>query len=239
MGGDQMDLLDLEARIKELPGVLGCVILSNESGGPLEIQAFARVGADRAGIRERIQAEAQEFDFGHSLKQVLVFELEAESLTGPDTLKQAELLAELEALNEEIPTSVDRPRNAVDPDADRVEFRRVVALSTTWHSEAEVSLRGPAGEIVGQAVGEETPHGLEVLAQATIDAVHKLIGEDNVFQLAGSWLTEGLGRQIVLVVVNSSEGEMVGAALVRDAPMSEAAVRATLDAVNRRLARLA
>jgi hypothetical protein len=229
-----MNLLDLEARIKKLPGVLGCVIVSDDSGGPSEIQAFARVGADRTEIRDRIQDEARKFDPGNSLKQVFVFELEAESLTGPDALKHAGLLAELEALNNEAVQS----KAGVEATRDRLEFRRVVALTTTWRSEAEVSLRGPSGEHVGQATGDETPHGLEVLAQATIDAVHKLIGEAGVFELAGAWLTEGLGRRVVVVLVNSKQGDMVGAALVREGPVKEAAVRATLDAMNRRLARL-
>jgi hypothetical protein len=110
----------------------------------------------------------------------------------------------------------------------------VVALSTTWRSEAEVSLGDRTQEVVGQAVGRPSSHGLEVLAQATLDAVHQLF-PDETFALGGTWLATVRGREVVLVFIVKDEVESVGAALVREAPLTEAAVRATLDAVNRRL----
>lgn len=238
-----MDLLDLEVRIKALAGVLGCVILSDAEGEPAEIQAFIPNGADRTAVRDLIHEEARALDVAGSLKQVLVFELGTEALLGgPDALRQAELLAELEALTQE-QTGDDagpvktQPGPTAVPAVDRPVLRRVVALSTTWRSEAEVSLGGPRGEVVGQAVGEHSAHGLRVLAQATLDAVHKLIGDEGVFSLLGTSLSDAHGQEVVLAFVGSPDGDLVGAALVRDGPLTEAAVRATLDAVNRRLAR--
>ena len=178
---------------------------------------------------------ASELGVDHALEQVLVFELETESLLGPDSLHQAELLAELEALSEEQEmVEGGRPSPGVRPRRPRPAFRRVVALSTTWRSEAEVSLGDRSHEVVGQAVGRRTSHGLEVLAQATLDAVHQLFPEET-FALGGTWLAMVREREVVLVFVVKDDVESVGAALVRDAPLTEAAVRATLDAVNRRL----
>jgi hypothetical protein len=77
-----------------------------------------------------------------------------------------------------------------------------------------------------------------VLAEATLDAVHKLLGEDGVFTPVDTWLSEAKGRRVMIAVVDSKGGELVGAALVRSGPLADAAVRATLAAVNRRLARL-
>ena len=231
-----VNLLDLEAAIKRIPGVLGCVILSASDGAPAEVQAFTRVGVDRAGVQEAILRLASDLGIGHTLDQVLVFELETESLLGgPDSLHQAELLAELEALSEEQET-IEGARPAAHAHAERPRpvFRRVVALSTTWRSEAEVSLGDRTQEVVGQAVGRPSSHGLEVLAQATLDAVHQLF-PDETFALGGTWLSAVRGREVVLVFVVRDGVESVGAALVRDGPLTEAAVRATLDAVNRRL----
>jgi hypothetical protein len=229
-----VNLLDLEAAIKRIPGVLGCVILSVADGAPAEVQAFTRVGVDRSSVQEAILSLAADLGIGHTLEQVLVFELETESLLGgPDSLHQAELLAELEALSEEQET-VEGGRPAVHARLNRPVFRRVVALSTTWRSEAEVSLGDRTHEVVGQAVGRPSPHGLEVLAQATLDAVHQLFPEET-FALGGTWLGDVREREVVLVFVVKDDVESVGAALVRGGPLTEAAVRATLDAVNRRL----
>lgn len=231
-----MNLLELEAAIKRIPGVLGCVILSVADGAPAEVQAFTRVGVDRASVQEKIFDIASDLGVGHFLDQVLVFELETESLLGgPDSLHQAELLAELEALTEE-PEAIEGGHlpAGTRPERPRPVFRRVVALSTTWRSEAEVSLANRVHEAVGQAVGQPTSAGLEVLAQATLDAVHQLF-PDETFALGGTWLTTVREREVVLVFVVKDEVESVGAALVRGGPVTEAAVRATLDAVNRRL----
>ena len=237
VGDDGVNMLDLEAAIKRISGVLGCVILSAGDGAPAEVQAFTRVGADRAAVQEDILRLAADLGLSHTLEQVLVFELETESLMGgPDSLHKAELLAELEALSEEQET-IEGVRASHSPrpgDRPRPVFRRVVALSTTWRSEAEVSLDDRSQEVVGQASGRPGSHGLEVLAQATLDAVLQLF-PDEAFVLAGTWLATVRNREVVLVFVARGGVESVGAALVRDGPLTEAAVRATLDAVNRRL----
>lgn len=237
------DLLELEAAIKRLPGVLGCVILSTAGELPSEIQAFTKIGVDRAAIQEQILHETQARSLEGALDQVLVFELETEAfMGGPDSLRQAELLAELEALAHEDSAALvseTAVRHGIAPGRTRPVLRRVLSFSTTWRSEAEVTLEADeGGEVVGAAVGEHAAHGLQMLAQATIDAVHKLHGEEP-FSLGGTWLAEILGREVVVCFVTPADGrELVGAALVRGGALKEAAVRATLDAVNRRLAGL-
>jgi hypothetical protein len=236
-----VNLLDLEAVIKLIPGVLGCVILSDSEGQPAEIQAFTKVGTDRAGVHEAIVDEIRRREIDGSLRQVLVFELETASMLGhsDEALREAEFLAELEALNR--PSISEARLPAISPEEaaaqGRPTLRRVVSLSTTWRSEAEVALAAAGGgEILGQAVGDKDSPGLDVLARATLEAVHKLLNED-VFELEGTWLTESKGKEVVLVFVSEGDADLVGAALVREGPLSEAAVRATLDAVNRRFSR--
>jgi hypothetical protein len=237
-----MGLLELEARVKAVSGVLGCVIVADADDHPAEIQAFTRAGEDRTAIRARIETEVASLEPLASPPRVLVFELETESLLGgPDALRQAELLAELEVLTHE---GADAPvrEPGVTPQSsatgDRPVLRRVVSLSTTPPWGAEVFLGSTTREVVGRAVGTEAAHGLGIVAEAALDAVHKLIGQEGTFTSNGTWVAEALGREVVLSFVESAEGEVVGAALVRGGSLSEAAVRATLDAVNRRLARM-
>lgn len=235
----EADALDLESRIKQLPGVLGCVILTHpETGAPEEIQAFVRAGFDRAQIQHSIYDEAFNFGVHEALRQVLVFELQAESHLGDrESLQRAAEVAEQEA-RAKGPSGVtaaqeDQPAR---PPLKRPEIGAVVLTSTVWRSEAEVAL-GPQGEeVTGQATGEKTPHGLSVLAQATLDAASRLAGGVEI-ELKGASLVNTFGREAVLVVIQvAGSPETMGAALVRDGPVTEASVRATLDALNRQLA---
>lgn len=238
-------LVELESAIKKLPGVLGCVILSDKDGAPSEIQAFTHVGTESAGIEESIAAEVSDRGLAGSLRQVFVFELEAESHFGDrETLERAAELAEQEARTRGPRFDASRELRSLQavpgPDAkggptNRPPLLRVNFTSSHLTSEAEVALGGEGSEVVGAAKGEKTPHGLKVLAQATLDAVDQLIGTSKI-ELLGASLVSVVGEEAVLVVVREAGGtEMLGGALVREGPVTEAAVRATLDAVNRRL----
>ena len=240
-----MDLAGLESSIKGLPGVLGCVILTDGKGDPAEIQAFTHTGSDLQVIQKQIEEEVATRGLSTSLRQVYVFELEAESHFGDrETLERAAELAEQDA----------RMRGPRGPDEDLISLHTVVTdvgpatrdrppllrvsfTSSLLSSQAEVAWGSEADELVGSASGEKTPHGLKVLAEATLGAVAALVGEDTI-GLLGASMVSVVGEEAVLVLVKEDDGpEMIGAALVRGGPVTEAAVRATLDAVNRRLSR--
>ena len=240
-------LVDLESAIKALPGVLGCVILTDGEGAPSEIQAFTRVGTDQAQVESLIEVEVSERGLAGNLRQVFVFELEAESHFGDrETLERAAELAEQEARTRG-PRSMDASaelrslqtivgRGSGGPSAaNRPPLLRVSYSSSHRTSEAQVAIGSEEQEFVGEATGQKTPHGLRVLAEATLEAVDKLIGQSRV-ELVGASLVNVVGQEAVLVLVKETEGpDMLGAALLRGGSVSEAAVRATLDAVNRRI----
>ena len=241
-------LVDLETAIKKLPGVLGCVILTDREGAPSEIQAFTRLGTESASVEEQVASEVAERGLAGSLRQIFVFELEAESHFGDrETLERAAELAEQEARTRG-PRSLDpseelrylqavasHPASGGTTVGHRAPLLRVNFTSSHLTSEAQVALGGQGSEVVGEASGEKTTHGLKVLAQATLDAVDQLIGTSRI-ELLGASLVSVVGEEAVLVVVREEEGTaMLGGALIRQGPVTEAAVRATLDAVNRRL----
>lgn len=239
-------LVELETAIKKLPGVLGCVILTDRDGAPSEIQAFTRLGTEAAAVEQKVASEVADRGLAGSLRQIFVFELEAESHFGDrETLERAAELAEQEARTRG-PRSLDASRELRSLQAvvarrsdtatnNRAPLLRVNFTSSHQTSEAEVALGREDSEVVGAARGEKTTHGLKVLAQATLDAVDQLIGTSKI-ELLGASLVSVVGEEAVLVVVREAGGtEMLGGALVREGPVTEAAVRATLDAVNRRL----
>lgn len=51
------DLVDIESYIRSLPGVLGCVILSDPNGDPTEIQAFTGAETDKHVVQQAIIEE--------------------------------------------------------------------------------------------------------------------------------------------------------------------------------------
>jgi len=239
------DLVALEGSLKALPGVLGCVILTDRDGAPSEIQAFSRRGTDQQAIQDQIQAEVAARGLGGRLRQIYVFELEAESHFGDrETLERAAELAEQDARTRGPRTAADKALVSLhtvvaeptgSASKDRPPLLRVSFSSTNVESEAEVALGSGTSEVIGQAAGEKTPHGLKVLAEATLEAVARLVGEERL-RLVGASMVSVVGEEAVLILVKEDGGpEMLGGALIRGGPVTEAAVRATLDAVNRRL----
>jgi hypothetical protein len=240
----KVDLVELESEIKAVPGVLGCVILMNEDGSAGEIQAFTRMGVDTEEIHSEILRRVEAREAEGSLREIFVFELEAESEFGDrESLARAAEVAEQEArtrgpASAQLLERLERDLADVrfrQQGAPRTPLKRVVLTSTHWTSEAEVAL-GEDASIVGTASGDKTPHGLKVLGEATLEAVSKIV-DNTSFVFEGASLVNILGREAVMVLVRLDDLETVGAALVRESPVTEAAVRATLDAVNRRLER--
>jgi hypothetical protein len=238
----QLDVDDLETAIKQLPGVLGCVVLSGVDGNPSEIQAFTKTGTDRGQVQALILEEVSKRDLISPVNQIFVFELEAESYFGDlESLERAVEFAEQEARTRGPMGAAEEIRHAAGPAAPGEELRpvlqRVSLTSSSWSSEAHVALASEVEEVVGRARSEKTPHGLKVLAEATLEAVSSLV-EDVDFTLKSASLVNVSGQEAILVVVEETGGlDMLGAALTRGGPLAESAVRATLDAINRRLIR--
>ena len=228
----QADLTEFEATIKQIPGVLGCAVLSSSDGRPSEIQVFTQTGIDRDAIQSRVMDEVAQIDMGDHMHQIYVFELEAESYFGDlESMERAVELAEQDA-RAKGPSSGETPVSPPPGFVRRPRVTRVSVSSSSWTSEATVAL----GEVVGQASAEKTPHGLKVLAEATLNAASKIV-PDARFSLRSASLVNVSGQEAVLVLVDEDGTDMLGSALTRGGPINEATVRATLDAINRRLDR--
>lgn len=234
-------LVQLETTIKQLPGVLGCVILASPDGSAAEIQAFIRVGIAREAVEGLIASEIERVGLGDRMTSINVFELDAESVVGDrESLQRAAGVAAHE-VRSEAPQIVEEPPILPEPWTidkglgRRPTVQRVVLSATSQTSEAEVEL----GDVVGTASGEKTLHGLAVVGQATLRACKMLVADFDV-ELLGASLVSVVGHEAVMVLVRVGSGQhLLGSALLRDGPASEATVRATLDAVNRLLLRTA
>jgi hypothetical protein len=247
-------LTRLERAIRQLHAILGCVVMEGPGADVIEVQAFSHAGSDREEIHREIVAEAERAGLRARLGRVFVFELDAESHLGDrDSLLRAAEVAEQEARSKGPLTAVEAlgtlhalaessPEGGV-AGTGRPSLRRVNLSSSSSASAAEVTLVHAGGDVLGRAEGPKSPHGLEVVAEATLRAAAQ-VGPGLRFSLAEAALAQLGDRAVVVVVVdhdgddvNRDAGALAGSALVRDEPVAEAAVRATLDAINRRVSR--
>jgi hypothetical protein len=121
--------------------------------------------------------------------------------------------------------------------AARVTIAHVSVTHAGLEVRAEVSLRHGDDELLGSGEGAATPAGQHrAVGRATLDALRPLLGGDHVVELEGTEVTQVLGHQLAVALVQfrTSRGQLTvaGSALVRDAN-AEAMARAVLDALNR------
>jgi hypothetical protein len=120
------------------------------------------------------------------------------------------------------------------PEIDRVTEELVGSLKRI-----QVEIRGAGRRAIGEAYEKlDNPSPFKTAARATIDAIKKLVGPSLDFQLEDVQVF-GLGaREIVIVVINclveDREEIFTGSSFLGTRNI-ESAVRATLDALNRRI----
>lgn len=209
---DRTRLQELERAIGGLADVVAVISSGDE---PVELQVFTASGSDQREVRAGVRQVLGRSSVTARDVRVLVFELAEDAAVG-----------------------VAGDPYVVEPVATdgrgRVRIGRVVLASEDRHSAVTVNLDGPSRDGEGTAEAATTPHNLHVTAEATLDALATLTGYGVSARVEAAGLVALGGRQAVCVVVDvAGTGEVVGACLVGETPVHEAAVRATLDAVNR------
>lgn len=208
----------LEARIRGLDDVLSVVLITDEVGEPYEAQIFTTPDGDVTAIERRVRG------------------LVGEDPALPDEVDITVLAVASSAVAER---PARRSAGRADRTQGRVEIHRVVAASTKERSAVQVILAYGARRAGGFARNETGAHGLRLAAQATVDAVEDLLDRPGWLRLVDTGVSDHLGRPTVTVIVGTSDqrgAELTGAISPGDLPYHEAAVRATLDAINRQIA---
>ncbi|HET7583719.1 MAG TPA: hypothetical protein VFK13_02370 [Gemmatimonadaceae bacterium] len=114
-----------------------------------------------------------------------------------------------------------------------VEVRR----SRTRGVTCKVTLRRGDASVIGEAEGAETERSrAELAARATLLAIGKVEGEDNVLALDGCKLIDAFDREFVFVGISARRGRettvLAGSCEIRESPET-ASVLAVLNATNR------
>jgi hypothetical protein len=201
----------LEQEIESMNGVLGAVVLEDAVGKARQVQVYTSHDSQKPSIHGKVIELLASRGQPVPSDQVMVFKLVGDRSSLPQQSRQRQ----------------GRPR--IDRIALEVEGS---------DCRAKVSLVMNGVEAEGRGRSERSEYALRVTAAAALEAAQALIGAAGVLELKGASVVETLQRKMVIVLVNSSingDRMVVGAAIVGDAPVHEATVRATMDAVNRQL----
>jgi hypothetical protein len=213
------DHRDIVAALREVPGVADAEVETDEDGGGL--------GLLRLGLAPGVDEVEVASAVGRLLREQFGLGVDADRVQ----------------LVEDMQTDADDPdiEPSDDEEADRFRpaIRRMHIISSGLQVAAEVTLSFGERSANGQAEGTATQTGVQrAVATATLRAVEELLDGKARFELDLVELTPSGRDRAVLVALTmlSSIGseKLTGAAGVRE-DVRQAAIRATIDALNRRV----
>jgi hypothetical protein len=213
------DHRDIVAALREVPGVADADVEPDGDGDGL--------GLLRLGLAPGVDEVEVASAVGRLLRERFGLGVDAERVQ----------------LVEDMQTDADDPAIEVDEDEDPDKFRpairRMHIISSGLQVAAEVTLSVGDKTAMGRAEGTATQSGVQrAVATATLHAVEELLSGKARFELDLVELTPtGRDRAVLVALTMLSSGgseKLTGAANVRE-DVRQAAIRATLDALNRRV----
>jgi len=212
------DHRDIVAALREVPGV---------AEADVEPDGDAGLGLLRLGLAPGVDEVEVASAVGRLLRERFGLGVDADRVQ----------------LVEDMQSGLDDAEIEDDDDSDddrfRPTIRRMHIISSGLQVAAEVTLGVGDRSALGRAEGTATQSGVQrAVATATLRAVEDLLGGKARFELDLVELTHAGRERAVLVAVTmlsaSGSEKLTGAANVRE-DVRQAAIRATLDALNRRV----
>ena len=211
-----LDVQAIETEIGRLPEVVACRIVADAVGRPLEVHVLAHPGKHPKQVVRDVQSVAfASFGVEIDRRIVSVVQLAPAGLAGRDG------------------TATATSRIGIGSIQSQLEGRRATI---------RITLSSGGQEATGFAEGSSAAATrLRLLSSATLDALRQLDDAAEAVELEDASMARAGGHDVVLVTLvhvdPPHEHQLIGAALARQSP-DTAAVRAVLDAVNRRLSHL-
>lgn len=219
-----VDLTEVEAELKRIPGVTAVRMVADQFERPVEVHVLATPAKHPKQVVRDIQSVAKvSFDMELDHRVISVVQLDTDKL--PDSMQ-----ASVATTN-----GIDG-----DHDDDRITVSRVGTSRHGLRCTATVGLRRGDIEEVGEADGTVASGNVNVLvAKATLDALSRHDPRAGRLDVEAAALQHLGGRSFAtasLVLLNPPYEEvLLGSAPVRAAGPEDAVARAVLDATNRRL----
>jgi hypothetical protein len=220
-----VDLTEIEAELKRIPGVTAVRMVTDQFERPVEVHVLATPAKHPKQVVRDIQSVAKvSFDMELDHRVISVVQLDHDNL--PDAMQTAAITAAV-GING-------------DRDDDRITVSRVGTTRHGLRCTATVGLRRGDDEEVGEAEGTVASGNINILvAKATLDALSRHDPRAGRLDVEAAALQHLGGRSFAtagLVLLNPPYEEvLLGSAPVRAAGPEDAVARAVLDATNRRL----
>ena len=198
---------EYQTLLNKLPGVVSSKVLLDENGHITDIHILADIGRGAKQIARDVQsALLTKYDIGVDHKIISIAQVDE----GGIQVRQS-----------------------------RLAIGRVDLQTEQGKAQAGVVLIKDGETFEGTAIGGNSVQGrLRVVVEATLAAIHKCIGADFTFALSDIVKVNLAGQCAMLLTVLHYAGYgmeyLIGSSIVKDDEYL-AAVKATLDAVNRRL----
>ncbi len=208
---------DLVAALRAVPGVTGADVTPDPDGGLGTLRLDLEPGADEAEVAGTVgRLLRDEFGLGVDPQRVQIVE---------------------DAVNN--PADLDLSEAVPNQRAARPSINRMHLVSSGLDVTATVTLTSGEHTEVGEARGAASQTGVHrAVATATLRAVEQLVENQVRFELDHLEISPMGSERTVLVALTllTSRGSerLTGAAAVRE-DVRQAVIRATLDALNRRL----
>ncbi len=228
---EPLDATALVAALRAIDGVLGADLEPDGVGGLGTLRLDLVPGCDEAAVGARVSQVLQE-QFGLGVDPDRVATAEPERQEQPADSLELPLAAG--SSSETSVVALPEPRTSVRP-----AIAKMHLVSTGLDVTASVTLASGSRTATGEARGLASPSGVHrAVASATLHAVEELLDGSVRVELEHLEITPmGSERTVVvlLTLLTPQGGEsLTGAAAVRD-DVRQAVIRATLDALNRRL----
>src|SRR4051794_25909369 len=209
---------DIAAALRAVAGVADAEVEADEEGG---------LGLLRLGLVPGVDEVRAATDVGRLLRDQLGLGVDAE---------RVQLVEEAEA---EPPIEVETSPNGEHVCRKRPSIQRMLLVSSGLDVTATVTLAYGGIVTQGDATGTATQSGVQrAVALATLRSLEQLLTTPARFEVEHIEVTQmGRDRTVVVALTMLGRGgseRLTGAAAVRD-DVRQAVIRATLDALNRRL----
>lgn len=219
-----VDLAEVEAELKRIPGVTAVRMVTDQFERPVEVHVLATPAKHPKQVVRDIQSVAKvSFDLELDHRVISVVQLDSDNLPGSMQATVA------------VANGVDGDR-----DDDRITVSKVGTSRHGLRCTVTVGLRRGDVEEIGEADGTVASGNINVLvAKATLDALSRHDPRAGRLDVEAAALQHLGGRSFAtasLVLLNPPYEEvLLGSAPVRAAGPEDAVARAVLDATNRRL----
>lgn len=237
------DYREIVAALRDVPGVADADVEADDDGGMGLLRLGLVAGVDEVAVAMSVGRLLRErFGLGVDADRVQIIE-EAEVQPAPLAVHRPAAAEPPTETETETGPDQGRPGSGIEVPPQRIGGRPAISrmhlVSSGLDVTATVTLTSDGRTAVGESRGSAAPSGVHrAVATATLRAVEELAGAIARFELDHLEVSQlGADRMVIIALtMHSARGteRLTGVATVRE-DVRQAVIRATLDALNRRL----